>query len=54
VAIERKYRKDVAELVGVTKRRRMLAGFDAPVANLPYSLTSDAGAPDVCRAIGIL
>jgi len=43
VAIERKHHKDVAELVGVTKRRMVIGGFDVPVANLPYTLTSDAG-----------
>ena len=44
LAIERKHHKDVAELIGVTKRRMMIGGFDVPVANLPYTLTSDAGA----------
>ena len=42
-AIERKHHKDVAELVRVTKRRMVIGGFDVPVANLPYTLTSDAG-----------
>lgn len=42
-AIERKHHKDVAELVGVTKRRIIIGGYDVPVANLPYTLTSDAG-----------
>ena len=42
-AIERKHHKDVAELVGVTKRRLSIGGFDVPVASLPYTLTSDAG-----------
>lgn len=43
-AIERKHHKDVAELVGVTKRRLVIGGIDVPVASLPYTLTSDAGA----------
>ena len=43
VAIERKHHKDIAELVGVTKRRMVIGGYDIPVANLPYTLTSDAG-----------
>ncbi|MNP33859.1 hypothetical protein D3C76_1271210 [compost metagenome] len=43
-AIERKHHKDIAELVGVTKRRQMIGGYDVPVASLPYTLTSDAGA----------
>lgn len=42
-AIERKHQKDVAELVAVTKRRLVIAGYDVPVASLPYTLTSDAG-----------
>jgi oligoribonuclease NrnB/cAMP/cGMP phosphodiesterase (DHH superfamily) len=42
-AIERKHHKDVAELVGATKRRMIIGGYDVPVANLPYTLTSDAG-----------
>jgi len=42
-AIERKHHKDVAELVGVLKRRMKIGGYDVPVANLPYTLTSDAG-----------
>lgn len=42
-AIERKHHKDVAELVAVTKRRMIIGGHDVPVANLPYTLTSDAG-----------
>lgn len=42
-AIERKHHKDVAELVKVTKRRMIIGGFDVPVANLPYTMSSDAG-----------
>jgi oligoribonuclease NrnB/cAMP/cGMP phosphodiesterase (DHH superfamily) len=42
-AIERKHHKDVAELVGVTKRRMVIGGHNVPVANLPYTLASDAG-----------
>lgn len=42
-AIERKHHKDVAELVGVTRRDMILGGHRVPVANLPYTLTSDAG-----------
>lgn len=42
-AIERKHHKDIAELVGVTKRRMVIGGASVPVANLPYTLTSDAG-----------
>ena len=42
-AIERKHHKDIAELVKVTRRRMVIGGFDVPVANLPYTLSSDAG-----------
>lgn len=42
-AIERKHHKDVAELVGVTKRRMQIGGVEVWAANLPYTLTSDAG-----------
>lgn len=42
-AIERKHHKDIAELVGVTKRTMIIGGYAVPVANLPYTLTSDAG-----------
>lgn len=42
-AIERKHHKDVAELVGVCKRRMVIGGHDVPVASLPYTLVSDAG-----------
>lgn len=42
-AIERKHHKDIGELVSVTKRRMRIGGYDIPVANLPYTLTSDAG-----------
>ncbi|MAG97464.1 MAG: phosphohydrolase [Alphaproteobacteria bacterium] len=42
-AIERKHHKDVAELVGVSRRRMVIGGYDVPAANLPYTLASDAG-----------
>jgi oligoribonuclease NrnB/cAMP/cGMP phosphodiesterase (DHH superfamily) len=42
-AIERKHHKDVAELVGVCKRRMVIGGYDVPVASLPYVMGSDAG-----------
>jgi len=43
IAIERKHHKDVAELCGVVQRTMEIGGIDVPVANLPYTLTSDAG-----------
>lgn len=42
-AIERKHHKDVAELVGAFQRFMTIGGHRVPVANLPYTLTSDAG-----------
>ncbi len=42
-AIERKHHKDIAELVGVAKRLMIIGGVEMPVANLPYTLSSDAG-----------
>lgn len=42
-AIERKHHKDVAELVKVTERTMDIGGYTVPVANIPYTLTSDAG-----------
>lgn len=42
-AIERKHFKDIHELLGVCTRRMIIGGHNVPVANLPYTLTSDAG-----------
>lgn len=42
-AIERKHHKDVAELVAAFKRRMVIGGREVWAANLPYTLTSDAG-----------
>ena len=42
-AIERKHHKDVKELVTVTRRTMIIGGYKVPVANIPYTLTSDAG-----------
>lgn len=42
-AIERKHHKDIAELVGVCKRRMVIAGHKVWVASLPYTMSSDAG-----------
>jgi oligoribonuclease NrnB/cAMP/cGMP phosphodiesterase (DHH superfamily) len=42
-AIERKHFKDIHELAGVVTRRMEIGGYNVPVANLPYTLTSDAG-----------
>jgi oligoribonuclease NrnB/cAMP/cGMP phosphodiesterase (DHH superfamily) len=42
-AIERKHHKDIAELTKVVTRFFTIGGHLVPVANLPYTLTSDAG-----------
>ncbi len=42
-AIEKKHHKDISELLGVTQRKMIIGGVEVPVANLPYTLTSDAG-----------
>src|SRR3990167_6150742 len=42
-AIERKHFKDIGELLGVMTRRMVIGGHDVPIANLPYTLSSDAG-----------
>jgi len=41
-AIERKHHKDIAELLDVTCRQMEIGGYIVPVANLPYTLVSDA------------
>lgn len=42
-AIERKHHKDIAELIHVVTRMMKIDGRVVPIANLPYTLTSDAG-----------
>jgi len=42
-AIERKHFKDIDELLKVVTRTMKIGGYAVPVANLPYTLTSDAG-----------
>lgn len=42
-AIERKHFRDIHELLGVVRREMEIGGHIVPVANLPYTLTSDAG-----------
>lgn len=41
-AIERKHNKDIKELLGVTTREMIIGGYRVPVANLPYTMVSDA------------
>lgn len=47
-AIERKHFKDVEELTGVVTRRMVIGGYNVPIANLPYTLVSDA-AHKLCK-----
>lgn len=42
-AIERKHHKDVAELVAAFKHKMCIDGIDVWVANIPYTMTNDAG-----------
>ena len=42
-AIERKHFKDIRELLDVTTRYMVIGGHRVPVANLPYTMSSDAG-----------
>ncbi len=42
-AIERKHHKDITELCAVVTRTMEIGGHAVPVANLPYTLSSDAG-----------
>lgn len=41
-AIKRKHFKDIQELLSVTTREMEIGGYRVPVANLPYTLVSDA------------
>jgi oligoribonuclease NrnB/cAMP/cGMP phosphodiesterase (DHH superfamily) len=43
MAIERKHRKDVAELVATCRRRLTIAGHEVWAASLPHIMASDAG-----------
>ncbi len=40
--IERKHHKDIAEILKVTRREMVIGGHRVPVANLPYTMASDA------------
>jgi oligoribonuclease NrnB/cAMP/cGMP phosphodiesterase (DHH superfamily) len=42
-AIERAQQKELADLLRATQRRMVIAGFEVPAANLPYTKASDAG-----------
>lgn len=42
MALERKHHKDVGELLGQTRRFMVIGGHRGPVANIPYTMASDA------------
>jgi oligoribonuclease NrnB/cAMP/cGMP phosphodiesterase (DHH superfamily) len=42
-AIDRKHLKDIRELIGVLKKRMIVGGYNIPVCNLPYTMSSEAG-----------
>jgi oligoribonuclease NrnB/cAMP/cGMP phosphodiesterase (DHH superfamily) len=52
-AIERKHKQDIANLLPVVKRAMVIGGVFMPVANLPLTLTSDAGHKMATDADGI-
>ena len=52
-AIDRKQQQDIANLLPVVQRRMVIGGFYMPVANLPLTLTSDAGHKMAAEANGI-
>jgi oligoribonuclease NrnB/cAMP/cGMP phosphodiesterase (DHH superfamily) len=41
--LDRKHLKDIRELIGVMKRRMNIGGYNVPVCNLPYTMSSEAG-----------
>ena len=41
-AINRKHQKDISELLRVARREMVIGGHRVPVANLPYTMASDA------------
>lgn len=43
IDIDRKHFKDINELLGVVVRPMLIGGMRVPVANLPYTMGSDAG-----------
>lgn len=52
-AIERKHHQDIANLLPVVQREMVIGGIRMPVANLPLTLTSDAGHRMAVAAGGI-
>lgn len=52
-AIDRKHKQDIANLLPVVRREMVIGGIRMPVANLPLTLTSDAGHKMASGANGI-
>lgn len=52
-AIERKHHQDIDNLLPVVQREMVIGGLRMPVANLPLTLTSDAGHKMAARAAGV-
>lgn len=44
IILDRKHMKDIHELIKRTQREVEIEGFKVPIANLPYTMCSDAGA----------
>ena len=42
-ALDRKHLKDIRELISVMKKRANIGGYNVPVCNLPYTMSSEAG-----------
>lgn len=42
-AIDRKFHKDLFELIELTAREMVVGGYRVPVANLPHTMSSEAG-----------
>ena len=42
ICIERKHMKDLRELLPIVRRTMFIGGYEVPVANMPYTMASDA------------
>lgn len=52
-AIERKHRQDIANILPVVRRSMIIGGIKMPVANMPITMTSDAGHQMASEAKGV-
>lgn len=41
--LEKKFNKDLNEIIGITKRRMLIGGYNVPVANMPHIYASEGG-----------